>query len=83
MQAHATTTERRPEHDGQMRSADGRTFRTEAELARYLGRSLATVRKWRAQRIGPPFTKPKGVKQPLYLIADTEAWLFKGRVEAR
>lgn len=28
---------------------------TEAELANQLGRSVRTLKRWRAQRIGPPY----------------------------
>ena len=30
---------------------------TEAELANQLGRSVRTLKRWRAQRIGPPYIR--------------------------
>lgn len=60
-----------------------RPFRDEHELAAYLNQSVSTLRRWRARRIGPAFTKPAGTKKPRYPIADTDAWIASGRVEQR
>ena len=58
-------------------------FRTEAEEAEYLDKSPATLRRWRHLRIGPPFSRPRGMKEVVYPIKATEEWIDAGLIETR
>jgi excisionase family DNA binding protein len=46
----------------------------DVELAEYLGISLATVRKWRFLKKGPPFLKLEG-SLVRYRKSEVDAWL--------
>ena len=53
----------------------------EVQAANHLGKSLATLRRWRWLQIGPPWCKPPGTKTPYYLESDIDGWIESGRVE--
>jgi len=55
----------------------------ERETAELLGVTTATLRRWRWQRVGPPWSRPRGVKSPLYRPADVAAWLDAGIVDVQ
>jgi hypothetical protein len=48
----------------------------ETDLAKELGRNVATVRRWRKMRIGPPYTQ--NGREFLYSVEGTRAWLARG-----
>jgi hypothetical protein len=48
----------------------------EKDLAKELGRNVATVRRWRKMRIGPPHTQ--NGREFLYNVESTRAWLAAG-----
>lgn len=51
----------------------------ERDAARYLRKSLSTLRRWRWMRTGPAWTKcGKAVE---YLLSDLDAFRASGRVE--
>jgi hypothetical protein len=54
---------------------------TEREAAAYLNKSLPTLRRWRWQRIGPPWIKNGQAVE--YLKVDVDAYLLNGRVVPR
>jgi hypothetical protein len=49
-------------------------YLTEHELAQQVRRSVATVRRWRQARIGPPFTL-LGKKEFIYHREGARSWL--------
>jgi hypothetical protein len=53
----------------------------EREAAAYLNKSLATLRRWRWQRIGPPWIKNGAAVE--YLKADLDSYRLKNRVVPR
>jgi excisionase family DNA binding protein len=46
----------------------------EKQVAEYLNLSLRTVRRWRAEGIGPPYVMMAG-RYPRYRRADIDQWL--------
>jgi Helix-turn-helix domain len=52
---------------------------TEEEVAAIAGADVSTVRNWRSQRSGPPFTKIG--RRPLYRVEAFQEWL-KAREKA-
>jgi excisionase family DNA binding protein len=63
-----------------MRAVPGDDLLTEAELADYCRVSLRTVRRWRAERTGPPVLWAGD--RPRYRREDVDAWLRR-RAEDR
>ena len=59
------------ERDSRVRSQLG--LLSEEDVAAVADVDVATVRNWRAQRSGPPFTKIG--RRPLYRIASVLRWL--------
>lgn len=53
----------------------------EREAAAYLHKSLSTLRRWRWQRIGPPWIKNGNAIE--YTRQDLDAWRLSNRVVPR
>lgn len=64
-------------------TAQEREHFTEREAAEFLGKSLATLRRWRWRRVGPPFCKPPCSKGPVYLRRDLTSWIEGARIVPR
>lgn len=58
---------------------DGNEFMTTAEVAEFLGFAVITIRKWRTEGVGPPFTKIVGGRGIRYRRADVEDFMKQGR----
>jgi hypothetical protein len=48
-------------------------YKTQTEAAKYLGKSLRTIERWRVLRMGPPHTQLG--KQPVYRTSSIDDWL--------
>ena len=48
-------------------------FLTEKELAAEIGRSIRHLKRWRAQGLGPPYTRIG--RTPLYHVESVRQWL--------
>lgn len=53
----------------------------EIEAAKFLRKSVATLRRWRGMRVGPAYCKPPHTKAPLYFKRDLRASIEAGRIE--
>jgi hypothetical protein len=58
---------------------DARHWLTTSEAAEYIRRPAATLKAWRARRIGPPYVAPSR-RVVLYRRDQLDAWLARSSV---